>query len=547
MERRKRSRGRRADRGWVIGHPPALFQERKWGDMEDYLAVETLVIELLVVVTLVQMGARRLRIPYTVALVLVGLFLTLQQPFRISLAPELLLILFIPPLVFEAGFHLRLDDLRHDLPGVLLLAVPGVLVTMLIVGGLVTLATPLSLPLGLVFGALISATDPISVVAAFRAIGVPRRLQTLIEGESLFNDGTSIVIFRIALAAALTGNFSLLSGAGEFLRVALGGIALGIFLGWIVAQIIARIDDYLIEITLTTLLAFGSYLLAERLSFSGVLAVAAAGLVNGNIGPRGMSPTTRIVLFNFWEYVAFLANSLVFLLIGLQIDLQAVILAWVPIAAAVAAVLISRAVVIYGMGFLGRRSLPAIPLPWQHVLTWGGLRGAVSLALVLSLPVSMGSQRTLLQAMAFGVVLFTLLVQGISVAPLARWLKVGRRDELAEGYELEHARLTALRAAASRLDQLYREGLIAMPVWEALQSQLADRVDQQARQVRELVKSSPELEAEELNTARRELLRAERSALSGLLRDGVISKDVFDQLAADVDGNLVSLEEVPLE
>jgi CPA1 family monovalent cation:H+ antiporter len=176
----------------------------------------------------------------------------------------------------------------------------------------------LALSTALVFGALISATDPVAVVSLFRILGVPKRLAVLMEGESMFNDGTAIVLFNLMLAFALTGGFDLTHGLWEFVRVAVGGLLLGFLLGWLVSRIIARIDDYLIETTLTVVLAFGSYLLAEQLHFSGVLAVVAAGLVNGNIGPQGMSPTTRIVLFNFWEFVAFLANSMIFLMLGLQ-------------------------------------------------------------------------------------------------------------------------------------------------------------------------------------------------------------------------------------
>ena len=288
--------------------------------MDQFLSTETIVIELLLVVTVVALVVRRFNIPYTVALVVVGLLLTLQSPARISLTPELILALFVPPLVFEAAFHINFEDLRRNLTSILVFAIPGVILTMFIVGGLLTLATNLSLVSAVVFGALIAATDPVSVVAIFRTLGVPKRLSVLIEGESLFNDGTAIVLFSLALTVALTGHFNLLTSVGDFLRVSVGGVLIGIVLGWVISLLIARVDDYLVETTLTTLLAFGSYLLAERLQFSGVLAVVAAGLINGNLGPCGMSPTTRIVLFNFWEYVAFLANSLIFLLLGLQIN-----------------------------------------------------------------------------------------------------------------------------------------------------------------------------------------------------------------------------------
>src|SRR5512143_945772 len=360
--------------------------------MEAFLNTETLVIVLLLIVSLVAMGVRRLRVPYTVALVIVGLLLTFQSAVQVSLTPELILALFVPPLVFEAAFHLNFSDLRRSLPGILLLAVPGVLLTTLIVGGILSFALPLGIASAMVFGALIAATDPLAVVSLFRKVGVPKRLAVLIEGESLFNDGTAIVLFNLMLAIALTSHFDLVGSLLDFFRVAIGGILVGLALGWVIARLIERVDDYLIETTLTTVLAFGAYLAAERLHLSGVLAVVAAGLLNGHLSPRGMSPTTRIVLFNFWEYVAFLANSLVFLLIGLKVNIPALASAWQPLLWAILAVMLARAIVVYGLSWISNRLAETISLRWQHVLNWGGLRGAVCLALALSLPPSFGGE-----------------------------------------------------------------------------------------------------------------------------------------------------------
>jgi CPA1 family monovalent cation:H+ antiporter len=413
-----------------------------------------------------------------------------------------------------------------------------VILAMLIVGGSLALLTPLGLPLALLFGALISATDPVSVVALFRALGAPKRLALLMEGESLLNDGTAIVVFNLVLTIALTGHFDLLQGLADFLRVVAGGAVVGLVLGWLTARLIARIDDYLIETSLTTVLAFGSYLVAERLHFSGVLAVVAAGLVNGNLGPQGMSPTTRIVLFNFWEYVAFLANSFVFLLIGLQVNVPTLVASWQPVLWAILAVLVARAAVIYGLGWLTRWFPEPISPRWQHVLNWGGLRGAIALALALSLPTTLGPQRELLRVMAFGVVLFTLLVQSTTMRPLLRWLKVVVRQPAQIEYETRHARLMAFRAAATHLDQMYRDGFLSSYAWENLKPELLDRATTVAGAVRELLLTNPALAAEELEGARRELLRAQRAALTGLRRDGVISEEVFEKLVAEIDADL---------
>jgi monovalent cation:H+ antiporter, CPA1 family len=506
--------------------------------MEEFLSTETLIIGLLLVAALVAMAVRRVPVPYTVALVVAGLVITFQSAVDVSLTPALILGLFVPPLVFEAAFHLNFSDLRRNLAGILLLAVPGVILTTLIVGGVVSLAVPLAMTSALVFGALIAATDPIAVVSLFRKLGVPKRLAALVEAESLFNDGTAIVLFNLMLAIALTGHFSVIGSVLDFIRVAAGGILVGLALGWVVARLIERVDDYLIETTLTTVLAFGAYLVGERLHVSGVLAVVAAGLINGNIGPRGMSPTTRIVLFNFWEYVAFVANSLVFLLIGLKVNIPGLLQSWQPILWAILAVLAARGVVVYGLSWVANRVAEPIPFSWQHVLNWGGLRGAICLALALSLPSSFGGQAELLQVMAFGVVLFTLLVQATSMAPLIRRLNIVTRTDAQAQYETAHARLTSMRAADTRLDQMHREGLISSHVWERLKPLVTQRAAALAEAVRTTMRADPELEAEELDTGWRELLRAQRGSFLDLRRDGVITQDVFEALTTEVDAQL---------
>src|SRR5215216_5444381 len=348
----------------------------------DIITIEQITVLLLLIASAVAVLARRLRIPYTVGLVLIGLALSLLSSTVIRISPQIILALLVPPLIFEAAFHLRWDDLRRDFWLILLLAVPGVILTTLFVGGVVAWGTGLTIQVALVLGALVSATDPVAVVALFRRLGVPRRLQVLLEGESLFNDGTAIVMFNLMSAIALAGKFNLVSSVRDFITVSGGGVLIGITLGIVFSRTIGRIDDPLVETTLTTVLAFGSYLLAEYFHVSGVLAVVAAGIVNGNAGPTDMSATTRLVVFNFWEYAAFIANSFVFLLIGLTIDLNLMIANWQAILWAILAALVARAASIYGFSVFGND----LPPQWKHILFWGGLRGAITLALALSLP-----------------------------------------------------------------------------------------------------------------------------------------------------------------
>ncbi len=506
--------------------------------MQQFLNTETLIIELLLVASLVAIIVKRRHIPYTVALVVVGLLITAQSSVTFALTPELILALFVPPLVFEAAFHLNLLELRRNVVSIVLLAVPGVLLTMLIVGGILSITTFTMLPMAMVFGAIVAATDPVAVVALFKLLGVPKRLAVLIEGESLLNDGTALVLFNIMLAFALTGKFDLFTGITDFIRVSAGGIVLGLVLGWATSRLIARIDDYLIEITLTTVVAYGSYLLAERLGFSGVLAVVAAGLITGSIGPQGMSPTTRIVLNNFWEYVSFLVNSLVFLLIGLEVDIPSLLAAWQPILLAIGAVLVARLIVVYGLTWITARMTEPVSLRWQHVMAWGGLRGALSLALALSLPATLGAERDLLRTMAFGVALFTLLIQATTMSTLVRRLGIVTTSPLQVDYAQRHARLNAMRSAEAYMERRYREGLLSGPAWERIRPVLHQQTVLLADDVRNLLRDEPGLEAEELESARREILRAQRSSYLGMRADGVISNEIYEHLAAEVDAAL---------
>jgi CPA1 family monovalent cation:H+ antiporter len=252
-------------------------------------------------------------------------------------------------------------------------------------------------------------------------------------------------------------------------------------------------------------------------------------------------------LFNFWEYIAFLANSLVFLLIGLQVNIPDLITAWQPVLWAILAVFVARMVVVYGLSAISRRVIEPIPLRWQHVLNWGGLRGAICLALALSLPASLGSDRELLRVMAFGVVLFTLLLQSTTMKPLVRWLHIITRSEAQVEYELRHARMAALRSADTRLDHLHSDGLLSTHIWERLKLYINQNATSLGTAMLDLLMADPALEAEELDTGWRELNRAQRSALLSLRRDGVISEEAYERLTVEVDAQMDEVPTLPDE
>lgn len=388
-------------------------------------------VVLLAVIAAVAFVARRTGLPYSVALVLFGLAISaISPPIHLQITSDLVLAVLLPGLVFEAAVRIDVGHLARAVGGVALLAVPGVLVTAALVAALLHVGTGLPLPIGFVVGAMVSATDPAAVIDAARRLSAPKRLETLFEAESLFNDGTAIVIFVLALGA-VRGEFSLAAGVLSFVTIVTVSLAIGLFAGLVVSIVLAQVDDHLVELTVTLLLAYGTYLIADTLHESGIIATVTAGIVLGSYGRRvGLSAAARETIDVVWGWLGFLLTALVFLLIGLAMTPQQLIDAALPIAWAVLAILAGRAVAVYVL--LGGASVIAertrfvearLPIGWLHVMFWGGLRGAVAVALALALPLDF-PDRALLQGIVFGVVLFTLLVQGTTAGRLLRWASV---------------------------------------------------------------------------------------------------------------------------
>ena len=387
-------------------------------------------LSLLGLAILVALAARRLRLPYTVGLALAGAALAATRiDAGLALTHDLIFDVVLPPLLFEAAMNLHWSDLKRDLFPVLALSTIGVVLCALVVaGGLVTwLDWPLES--ALVFGALISATDPIAVIALLKESRVTGRLSLLIEAESLFNDGAAAVLFTLILVWAAHDPGSAqgpLAAVTTFVTIAGGGLAAGFGVGLIAVMIAGTSEDHLVETALTVLAAFGSFLIAEHFGASGVLASVAAGMTMGNLGVLGtkeqfglsLTPHGRAFVLEFWEFAAFLANSLVFLLIGSALaTIDFAREGFFALALVIALTLLGRAVAVYPLCLAFVRSRWAIPLNQQHLMWWGGLRGALALALALALPYDLPRRDDILIS-AFAVVAFSVLVQGLT-APLA--------------------------------------------------------------------------------------------------------------------------------
>ena len=507
----------------------------------EFITTELIIAALLLIAALVAWLTKVVRFPYTVGLVIVGVMITVLLPEKPELAPELarelILLILLPPLVFEAALHIEFSEFRDNLLPVLVFAIPGVLVTTVMVGWLMATVTGLPLVTMLVFGALISATDPVAVTAVFRELGLPKRLGLLSEGESLLNDATAIVIFTLLLEYALHPmDFSVAEGAMEFLRVSGVGLMVGLVLGYVAYRLIRQINAYLVETVLSVVLAYGAYLLAEQVHASGVLAVVVAGLMIGNRGRRyGMSHTTRNVLIHIWEFLAFLANSFVFLLIGLQVDLGKLADNVLLLLAAIVITLLARVVTVFGFSpLLNIFSRNRTPASWQAVMVWGGLRGGIALALALTLPAALPGHSQVL-VMTFGVVLFTLGVQATTIPIVLRRLGLLRRGANPLEYERRRARLAAARAAEQHLQSQFKQGLLTRENYDVVIPPLRAEIEQFSGAVREALTTLPDIRDDELEATRLEILETKRDTLRQLRHDGIVSIEVFRELTTEVD------------
>jgi monovalent cation:H+ antiporter, CPA1 family len=388
------------------------------------------IIGLLVVAIIVAIVSRRLRLPYTVGLVVTGLSLALAPPAaNINLTHDFIFDVVLPPLLFKAALSIPWADLRRDALPVLTLALLGVVVSATVVAAGMVNGVGWPTSAAVLFGVLIATTDPVSVIALLDDTGIKGRLRLLVESESLLNDGVAAVLFVIALGWAQALGHGSLSAAQITWQLAVtsgGGLMVGLACGALAIAVAGRTSDHLVETAVTAVAAYGSFQVAQRLHVSGVLATVAAGLLMGNLGIVGQRDIFllrgREFVLAFWEFAAFIANSFVFLLIGLTIGhLRLTGMGPLSLAAAIGLVLLARALTVYPLSLLFRRSRWAIPLRDQHILWWGGLRGALALALALALPPDLPGRRGIVTA-AFAAVAFSVVVQGLTVPPLLRLL-----------------------------------------------------------------------------------------------------------------------------
>lgn len=498
-----------------------------------------LVFILLALSVAVTALAKRLNRPYPIALVTIGAvvglmpvegvleevrnFFASDEVFRTAVIS-----IFLPALLGEASLKLSYSDITRNRRPIILLAFLGTLIAFAVTGGLSHYALGLPLQTALVFGALMAATDPVSVISIFKSLGVNRRLAVIMEGESLVNDGISVVLFKLSVFSLAyifsLGLWGAAAGVAMFFKVVVGGTLVGLSLGFLISQIGRYFDDYPLENAFSVVLFFGAYIIAEQIEVSGVIAVVAAGLVLGNYGKViGMSPTTRFSISVFWDTIVLAANSLVFILVGLEISHITIAEHIFQIPVAFVLVLLGRAAAVY-LSTLGYK----LPKSYKHIINWGGLKGSLSLALALSLPLDFAGRETII-TLTLSVVFFSLFIQGLSVSPLIRIMGLQKTVSGLKEYEQLLFELQQAAAAGDELIRLYKEGRVSPQVFDKIEKENAERILAVNHRLRALYDKYPELLQEQEFHARKKLLYAEHLSIEKLLSEGILSEETGNE------------------
>jgi Na+/H+ antiporter len=520
---------------------------------------QLLLIGLLAAIAALLVAAPILRIPYPIFLVLGGLALGFVPGVpSIALPPDVVLIAVLPPLLYSSAFFTSLRDLRANAVAIGMLAIPLVIVTMTVVAVVAhQWVDGMSWSAAFVLGAIVSPTDPIAATAIMRRLGVPRRVVTVVEGESLVNDGTALVLYRVAVVAAVSGAFSFWNASWHFLWAVVGGVGVGLVVGFLVAALRRRLDNPPVEVTISLMTGYFAFIPANAIGASGVLAVVTAGVYLGWRTPELTSVQTRLQGVAVWEIVAFVLNALVFALVGLQLSrILDELTGWSTGSLmwwgflVTAAVVVTR--IVWGpiLTLLPKLLFPRlrhgrVTAGQPAVVAWSGMRGAVSLAAALAIPLSTDAgtpfpERDLIIFLTFAVILGTLVLQGLTLPAVIRAFRI-EPDHLDEREDAK-ARIKAADAALARLEELEVEDWVRDDTAERMRGLYGFRKNRFVSRFDDGDDGAIEQQSQSYQRLRRELLEAERSAIVDLRRQGVISSDVERRLQRDLD-----LEDARLE
>jgi Na+/H+ antiporter len=506
---------------------------------------------LLIVVAALAILAKKVALPYPVLLVIGGLALGFVPGLpAVQLEPEIVFLFLLPPLLYPAAIFTSWRDFRASLSSILLLAIGLVLLTTAFVAVVAHALTGLPWAAAFVLGAIVSPPDAVAATAITSRLHVPGKIVTILDGESLVNDATALVAYRFAIVAMISGRFSLAEATGRFLLVALGGTALGLAVGWLACRVQRRLDDPPVQMTISLLTPFAAYIPAERLHVSGVLAVVAAGLFLGWRGPQILTARTRLNLYVFWEMMVFLLNGLVFVLIGLQLPriLHTLSgrsfrqLVWHGALISCAAIVARIAWVFASTNLMHLRSVILRKedpyMPWQNaaILAWTGMRGVVSLAAALAVPLTLSNGspfpgRDYILFITFCVILATLVLQGLSLPALIR--RLGVMDDGLANVEERTARLKANEAALAYLADVNSQ--FPRELVERLRAEYDDRIRQLEVYASVDKDRSDSLSAPSYQRLQQDALDVERRTIIQLRDEYVINDEVLRRIQFDLD------------
>jgi CPA1 family monovalent cation:H+ antiporter len=489
---------------------------------------------ILAVGSAVAIGAKKIQVPYNVALVLVGLALVVLHVLPPApLNPELILVGVLPVLVFEGALVANLDHLREAQKPILVLAIPGVAAALLGTAAIATYALNLPFAIALVLGALLAITDTVSVLLAFRAVRVPQRLAAIMEGESLFNDGTALVLVSASAMLAAGVHADPLTVTRALVIAILGGALVGAAFGALGAAVLRATPDHLTAVLVSIVVVFSASLFAEEVHASPVIAVVIVGLALGRSARHSLPPSRVLALLGFWETIGFALNVFVFLLVGMQIDAASLFAEAPAIVFSLAALHLGRALAVYG-SFAGLRMMgERVPVRWQHVMVVGNIKGALSMAAVLALPATVPFKSRLV-AIVFGVTFITLIMQALPFARLLRWLGVVEHvgdPRIADA----RAALIVSRRGQAEVDALHDAGLISRRAHAEKKAALQRQALDAERVIREV-----EIEGEDVRVEA-SILEAQRGALVDAARRGVLDTEVAEKHLTEIDRSLLAL------
>lgn len=513
------------------------------------------ILILLFIAIIVSIGVRRVKLPYSIGLVIAGFGLGYTQLFpRLEIDPSLIIYIFLPALLFDAGFNASITNLKQHWKVIFALAVPGTIVSILVVGAMAHYIMDIPWMSSLLFAALIVPTDTISILSVFKEMKIPAKLTSLVEGESLFNDGTAIIIFKLILSLILAEDYSLkeINYGGFTLSLFLsyaGGLLLGIAGGYGAGWLMKKVKDHLVEIMFTVMVIYGIFLLAEELSVSSIVAVVTTSLMLGNYRQRmAISATTQIALSSFWSFAAFALNSVLFIIIGLQVNFSLLLDNFWIILIALIAVNIGRIAFIYPFSFLVNifekrklKDLPdEIPIKWQHVLVLGNLKGSLSMALVISLPDTLIYKEQLVM-LTFGIVFLSLVVQGTTLRPILKLFKLQTISSDQIEFDKRQGLIISAKAVLTALNSEYHSGMITSSVYQNLKEQYEFTIENAEHSLTRLQTKNPNLADSHLQNAYFQMLTLQRTVIQNAYTQNIICEDAAVDLMNNFDTQMATI------